>query len=1241
MSTKRVLGLDLGAASIGWALIEEKSDAQENQTSIVDLGVRVIPYDGTEGQEFSKGSGESKNAKRTTARTIRKGYDRYQLRRSYLVQELKEKEIDLTDEVKSLSKEQLWKLRASAVNQQISLSELARLLLWLNQKRGYKSSRSDANKDKKDTEYVQTVKNNQAKIEEQGLTIGQYFWQQLEANPWFRVKDNIFPRASYIQEFDAILQNQMKYYPEVINQKWVDKIRNEIIYYQRPLKSQKGLVSVCEFAGFERKSKSGKKIWVGPKTTPRSSPLFQVSKIWETVNNLRIKLKSNDILELDVEKKVLLVDFLNSHEKMGIKDIAKLLKIKPEEIISDKVLERGIQGNLTKIEIEKLAKNSKVLERIMRFELVENFQEGEAFTYHLDTGELKFAEPKVEISPVIEKEPLFQVWHCIYSIDDLAECTQTLIKKFDLEPEIAEALAKLDFKKGGFASKSAKVIRKTLPYLQRGYSYSDAMQFAGYQHSDSLTSDMNTARVLKEKLELLPKNSLRQPVVEKILNQMINLVNAVIETYGRPDEIRVELARELKQSKDERNDTFKFQNKREREGETIRKELESHGIRATRKNVVKYRLYKEIDNEKAKQNAICVYCGQPISFTKAMLGEEVEVEHIIPRVKLFDDSQSNKTLAHRSCNSTKGEMTAYDFMKSKTQEEFEQYVERVNMLFKNGVIGKTKRDRLLTSESNIPKDFISRQLRETQYISRKSREILLEICRNVWFTSGGVTSELRKLWGWEDVLMNINLPKYRDAGLTQWVEWETDHGEQKHRKEVIKDWSKRDDQRHHAVDALTIACTKQGFIQRINTLNSSKTREEMKKALQGNKSFERKRLNLLQSYLQAQKPIETSEVEKALEAVNISYKSGKKVAVWGTRKVGKIGEKKLVQSGILVPRGPLSEESVYGKKKLLTKNLPLKFLFENPELIVKPRIRDLVLNRIAESDGDVKKAINSLKKNPVYLDPEKQIELRYGSCYLDEVVIKYKVDVNFNKVEKVIDDGVKRILKNRLSKFNDNPKEAFKDQLVNGQTLAWWQHEGLLKPIYSVRCTTGLDSVVPVKKDARGKEIGYVKPGNNHHIAIYKDAQGNLVEHVCSFWHAVERKKFGFPVIINNSNFIWDKIQDREDLPESFLELLPAPGLELEISLCQNEMIFLGLEDHEIAEVRQGLIKPENNSKLYRVQKISSMDYYFRSQFETQVNDDNDSKAIKRFVRVRSPKAIVQLRPLKVKVNCIGKIFSA
>src|SRR5690606_9460316 len=125
-------------------------------------------------------------------------------------------------------------------------------------------------------------------------------------------------------------------------------------------------------------------------------------------------------------------------------------------------------------------------------------------------------------------------------------------------------------------------------------------------------------------------------------------------------------------------------------------------------------------------------------------------------------------------------------------------------------------------------------------------------------------------------------------------------------------------------------------------------------------------------YLIAQRPFTTHEVEKKAAEVLISIKAGKRVAIVGKRKIRKDGKTKVVQEGIVVPRGALSEDSVYGKIRLIERNMPLKYLFENPEHIVKGYIKKQVKERLDLFGGDPKKALNSLKDDPILLKGDPQ-----------------------------------------------------------------------------------------------------------------------------------------------------------------------------------------------------------------------------------------------------------------------------
>ncbi|MBX2902599.1 MAG: type II CRISPR RNA-guided endonuclease Cas9 [Chitinophagales bacterium] len=1219
-----ILGLDLGTNSIGWALIQQ--DFENKQGKILGMGSRIIPMSTDDKDEFTSGNTISKNQKRTSKRTQRKGYDRYQLRRKSLTNLLLKNEM-FNDALFKLQPLELWGLRAKAVNEKIELKELGRVLYHLNQKRGYKSSRSDANLDKKDTEYVAEVKSRHQEIKEQGITIGQKFFAELQKDQYYRVKQQVFPREAYIEEFEAICKQQQKHYPQIITDEFIAQLRDEIIYYQRKLKSQKGLVNICEFEGFSTKNKEGKDAFVGPKVAPKSSPLFQICKIWEGINTISLKNKSGETFEISIEQKQELFKHLDNHEKLTSTDLLKILNLKKNDgWYTNKQIERGIQGNITKTQFLKYLPQDNEL---LTFNLTVKNSDKETYLVDRKTGDVKGSKQHLIIDADIEQQPLYQLWHTIYSIADVEECVNVLIKKFNLDREIAEKLANIDFTKYAFGNKSSKAIRKILPYLMQGDVYSDACSYAGYNHSNSLTKDENIKRILLDSIPNLPKNSLRQPVVEKILNQMINVVNAIIEKHGKPDEIRIELARDLKQNKEERNKTFTDLNKRERENETIRKRLtDEYKLRATRNNVIKWRLFHEINNEESKLNAFCVYCGKPFGITDALSGNNVDVEHIIPKSLLFDDSQSNKTLSHRSCNEAKGNKTAYDFMSSKTSDELNTYIERVDNLFKNKLINKAKRDRLLMPEAKIPKDFIDRQLRETQYIARKSKEILEQVCTNVWSTSGTVTEYLRRLWGWDDVLMNLQLPKYRELGLIEWKEWETNDG-QKHKQEVIKDWSKRDDHRHHAVDALVIACTQQGFIQRINNLSSQGNRDEMYAEVGTTRKG-----SLLENYIVKHRPFTTKEVENKAAEILISFKAGKKVASFGKRKIKKDGKKQVVQTGIIVPRGALSEESVYGKIKSLDKNKPLKYLFENPDLILKGYIKKLVKERLAKHENDSKKAIASLKKETIYLDEENKKVLEYATCYKEEYVIKYPLEtIKAKDVEYIVDEKVKAVIKARLEQFGNKEKEAFKTPL--------FLNEEKQIPIKTVRIFRGLSSIVPVNKDG----LGFVKPGNNHHIAFYVDENGKKIEHICTFWHAVERKKYDLPVIIKNPNELWDKILLlKDEYTQDFLDKLPKHNWTFVESLQQNEMFVLGLNEEEIQHALSTNNKRLLNQHLYRVQKISSNEYVFRHHLETSVAKDA-SKDVekakqdsKRYYNIKSIGSFEKLNPRKVRVSNLGEV---
>ena len=1205
---KKILGLDLGTNSIGWAFLNEPDNDKEKY-SIVKIGSRIVPLSPDENDEFTKGNAISKNAGRTLMRGARRTMQRYKLRKTLLNKFFKELNINIPEHLFKLTSTLLYELHHKGATEQITLEEFARLLYHFNQKRGYKSNRKANNeeeigdvKNKKDNDaedepkkevkkgYLDAITDREQLLKEKNITIGQYFYEQLKTNPFYRIKENIFMRSSYVAEFQKIWDTQKKYYPSVLTDENLKKVRDEIIYYHRPLKSQKALVSECRFEKHH-------------KVAPKSSPLFQINKIWQEINNIKINDKSGNEIKLSLEQKTKLFNELNKVEKLSTSRLFALLEMGKQENYYVNI-KKDLEGNRTYALLNKRLKGADT-ESILKFELVYDSID----KVDTNTGEIF---KTLNINPSFINEPLYRLWHLIYSVEENETLLKNLIEDFNFTEAQAKELCKIDFHKSGYGNLSARATRKILPYLQQGLQYNVACENAGYRHSDYLTKTENKERELKLKLELYKKNSLRNPVVEKIINQVINLVNAIIEDpeLGRPDEIRVELGRELKQNAEERKNTYTRNGKQDKAHKAIADILykELGFKRVSRGDIEKYKLWQEFGQQSPYEP------GKVIGLTELFKGD-YEVEHIIPRSRLFDDSFTNKTIAPRRINAAKDNSTAHDYMKSLGDETFNNYTEFIKKnYFKKDGISKGKLDKLLMAGDKIPEDFISRQLRETQYISKEIKNLLSQICRNVYATSGSVTDYLKHNWGVDDALKNLNIGKYPEDQI------EIIEHKDGSKTKRIKNWTKRDDHRHHAIDALIIACTKQKYIQQLNALNQNhKTQKELKES---GRKFDAPWDGFVNS------------IEKATDNVLISFKAGKRVATLNRNKIkkGKGETKQVVMQETLTPRGFLHKDTVYGEVKQYIK-VKLSPKFDKFNEIADASIRQELLELLAKHENDPKKAFKESEKNPI---PE---HLKEITLYQHEHVVKYPLGDSFKAAdaEFIVDRKVREVVKKRLSDFNNNHKEAFKDLDKN----PIWMNKEKGVFIKSVRCFTGLSDLQPLHKNEKGEKIDFVSTRNNHHIAIYKDENGKLQENTVTFWDALERKKAKLPVVIKNPKEVWDKVLENQDrFNQGLIDNLPNDKWEFVTSLQQNEMFVFGLTRDEL----ESAVKENNNSliskHLYRVQKLATKNYFFRNHLETSIDDKKNggesiSKQLKKLIIVSS---LEKMTGFKVKINSLGKI---
>lgn len=1203
LMSKHVLGLDLGVGSIGWCLIA--LDAQGDPAEILGMGSRVVPLNNATKaiEAFNAGAAFTASQERTARRTMRRGFARYQLRRYRLRRELEKVGMLPDAALIQLPLLELWELRerAATAGRRLTLPELGRVLCHINQKRGYRHVKSDAaaivgdeGEKKKDSNsaYLAGIRANDEKLQAEHKTVGQYFAEQLRQNQSesptggisYRIKDQIFSRQRYIDEYDQIMAAQRVHYPDILTDEFIRMLRDEVIFMQRPLKSCKHLVSLCEFEKQERvmrvqqdDGKGGRqlverRVKFGPKVAPKSSPLFQLCRIYEAVNNIRLTRPDGSPRDITPEERAKIVAHLQSSASLSFAALKKLLKEKA--LIADQLTSKsGLKGNSTRVALASALQPYPQYHHLLDMEL-----ETRMMTVQLtdeETGEVTEREVAVVTDSYVRK-PLYRLWHILYSIEEReamrrALITQLGMKEEDLDGGLLDQLYRLDFVKPGYGNKSAKFICKLLPQLQQGLGYSEACTAVGYRHSNSPTSEEITERILLEKIPLLQRNELRQPLVEKILNQMINLVNALKAEYG-VDEVRVELARELKMSREERERMTIQNDKRKKANGKVAERIRQCGLYPTKPRIQKYMLWEEAGK-------VCMYCGRSIEEEQCLNGDDMEVEHIIPKSVLYDDSYGNKTCACHECNQTKGNRTALEYIRAEGREA--EYMKRINDLLKEKKISYSKHQRLRWLKEDIPSDFLERQLRLTQYISRQAMAILQQGIRRVSASEGGVTARLRSLWGYGKILHTLNLDRYDSMGETERVSREGEATEELR----IKDWSKRMDHRHHAIDALVVACTRQSYIQRLNRLSSEFGREDKKKEdqeAQKQQATETGRLSNLERWLTQRPHFSVRTVSDKVAEILISYRPGQRVVTRGRniyrKKMADGREVSCVQRGVLVPRGELMEASLYGKiisqgRERIVKRYPLHDLKGE---VVDPRLREL----IAEYNQEITSKVKA-KGAPLYLDAAEKQEVRSVRCYVTQ------------------------------------PSVA---------------------------------KAIPIRFDERGRAITFVQSGSNHHLAIYRTPKGKLVESIVSFWDAVNRARYGLPLIIKYPRKAMEQVIQREDIPESVLSLLPPADYEFVEVFQQNEMAVVGLPEEELRRAVDTQDYRTLSEHLYRLKRISSKDYEFHYHLDTDDPDETDSSKkkkkrvrntsgrIPRIYRIRGIGSLQRKNVHKVCVDLLGRI---
>ncbi len=1116
MTNPLTLGLDLGTNSIGWGIINETSK------EIIASGARIFP----EGVEnLGQGQRElSKNASRTGNRSIRRQYFRRRIRKNLLMKILRQNNMAPADQEAMLAWFKLppYKLRKKALSGNATIEELGRIFYHLSQRRGFQSnSRSaTANEDGaiyKTKEGKIGIPDTQKLIENSNSkTLGGalHDLEKEHGTDDQRLRSRYTTRQMYVDEFEKIWDEQSKYHPALtlelktaIGGRKRDGYKNDgVLFFQRPLRSQKQKIGKCSF----EKNK--------PKC-PISHPLFETFRAWQFANS--IKCNGNE-LHLQEKKKV--VDYLLKYDKKKFLDIRKWIKKADTHYTFNYQDEDKIVGSET---ISKLS-NKKIF--------------GDVW--------FNFSEKEQD-----------DIWHIFYHFDDKEKFIEYANNKWGFDKIKAEGASKF-YPKQGYASLSKKAIRNILPFLKMGYRYDIAVAFGGVKNAfgnlwnevseedmqllkDNLPSILESGKeegyigdlkaMLKDyfnmnenqfkklyhhsadihaskKVAALPIGleadkeimKLRNPIVTQAIFELRKLVNSLLKRFGEFDGIKVELARDLKIPKMVRQKIRWDNQQREKNHDRIKAILKETGKRITHENILKYKLWEECQKT-------CPFTGDPISIEQLFEGD-VEIEHIFPYSRSGDDSYLNKTLCFSSENKRKGNRTPYEYyFKEFGQAKWEDVKSKVLRLFydtKEFPNRYKKFERFASEKFND--DFISRQLNDTRYISKEAKNYLRKICDNINVYPGQMTAKLRHHWGLNSIIGNLD-----------------------DEENIEKD---RTDHRHHAIDALVVACCNVSQLQQLSKRNRYR-KEEFPK-----------------SDLEEPLPNFRNQVIQSLKNILISHKKNNKILTTRNYKIKKDGV--VYENKGVAARGELHKETVYGKRQApnqksegfhVRKSLVQIENKKHIDKIVDPKIRQLILDHLIKEGVDI--SIKNFKVPP-------------GAF--------------FEKPEGSVQSLPKVFLPNK-----------------NGKPV----------PITKVRIREEIGRAVQLKDNINQ----FVNPRNNHHVLIYRDANGNLKEYVATLWEAVERKRMKLSAV-----------------------QLPPDGVEIITTLQINDMFLIGLKEEEI-----NFENPKIeflSDYLFRVQKLSSMYFTFRHHLASTVYFSNQER------RIVSFKKWVELNPIKVHISPDGKI---
>lgn len=1029
-----------------------------------------------------------------------------------------------------------------------------------------------------------------------GLPVGAYIYQHLLNDPSGKIIGKFvqtIDRHYYKEELYAIVREQMKHHKELTDSTLLEACANElyamneahreslgthdmaylliedILFYQRPLKSKKSLICECPYEKHTYINKeTGEIKTVGIKCVAKSNPYFQEFRIRQFIQNLALY----DIT--GVEDKLVTEQYLPdtaAREKLYVW-LVERNDVNEEAFLKDFLGLKKPKGKDTKYAI--------------RWNYVQDkkYPVGETRALLLK-GLAKAGLGKGFIE---QQETEYRLWHLLYSIGDVEELKGAL-RKFADSKDIADVeafvveLAKLKPFEKEYGSYSEKALKKLLPLMQNGKTLHESCYEIYGKYSEGLNVRKWTEPDdLRSYIHAFKQSSLRNPIVEQCILETLRTVEAIWRECGHIDEIHLELGREMKNPADKRKRISEQNQQNENTNLRIKALLQEllndpkvEDVRPNspmQQDILRIYEegallqldtsdpdYKEISNisQMAQPSASQLlryklwleqkyrspYTGHVIPLGK-LFTAAYEIEHVVPKARYYDDAFTNKVICEAEVNKLKSNLLAHEFIcqhggtvvqtmaGSVTVFKKEEYEEFVKQHYAKQ---KGKLHKLMLND--IPEEFIQRQLNDSRYISKVIKSLLSNIVReegdeqdmspNVIVCTGGVTDKLKRDWGMNDVWNRLVYPRYERlnqlTGSNLFGFWDNKEGKRVFQTTMPlalqKGYSKkRIDHRHHAMDALVIACTSRNMVNLLSNQNAhdATARNDLKWKLAGKNGVMHKPWDTF-----------THDAELALEQVVVSFKNNVRILNTASNLYEHFdvqGKKQLIRQGKQqIVRKPLHKETVYGHVNLRMKK---KVSYDAALLDVKNIVDATLRNHIVDmfSQGLDKK---SIKKILTEEGIDKQIEIYYFTDDQEPMVaVRKPLDDSFDKkrILSITDTGIQKILLSYLESRGNDPKVAFSPEgIVDMNEHITEFNQGVAhQPIRKVRVSEPKGEKHEIGyQGAKSKMYVEAQGGTNLYFAIYEAEDGTRTYATIPLYIVIERLKQGLsptPETDNNGN---------------------------------------------------------------------------------------------------------------------------